>query len=124
MASYDARNKGDIDGVLSLYASDVEWFPDASFPEARPLRGREAVRRWFTETGSAWVNVHNEVSEVITVEDGRVLVRGDWGGEGVASGIETSSGVTGIFTIRDGLIARVEWYFDHDKALEAAGLAD
>jgi ketosteroid isomerase-like protein len=42
----------------------------------------------------------------------------------VASGIETVSSITGIVTIRDGLISRVEFFFDHDKALKAVGLAE
>jgi ketosteroid isomerase-like protein len=40
------------------------------------------------------------------------------------SGIETYSSITGVFTVREGQISRVEFYFDHDRALAAAGLED
>jgi ketosteroid isomerase-like protein len=120
----DAYNTGDIDALMSFYAPDVEVFPDASvFPEAGPLHGREDCRRWLEEIAMAWVNAQNVTREVFAVGGDRVVHRGDWGGEGVASGIETTSSVTGIFTIRDGVISRVEYFFDHDKALKAVGLA-
>ena len=125
MAFFDAYNGGDIDAVMSFFAPEVQAFPDASvFPEAGPLDGRDDLKRWFEETGWAWVNPEAVVREVIAVEDGRVLVRFDWGGEGVASGIETTSSFTGIHTVRDCLLSRVEWYSDHDKALKAVGLAE
>jgi ketosteroid isomerase-like protein len=123
--AFGAYNSGGLDALMSFVASDVEAFPDASvFPEAGPLHGRDEYERWLEETESAWVKVQLVVREVISVEDARVLVRYDWGGEGVASGIETTSSLTGIFTVRDGLISRVEWFFDHEKALKAAGLAE
>ena len=53
---------------------------------------------------------------------GRVLHRGDWGGKGAASGVETYSSITGVFTVREGQISRVEFYFNHERALKAAGL--
>ena len=125
MASYDAYNSGDLDAAMRFFAPDVEAFPDAAvFPEAGALHGRDDLKRWFEEIVSAWVKVQNVVREVIAVEDGRVLVRVDWGGEGIASGIEATSSVTGIWTIRDGLISHVEWFFDHDKALKAVGLEE
>jgi ketosteroid isomerase-like protein len=124
MAASDAYNSGDIEAVMSFYAPDVEVLPDASvFPEAHRLHGREDYKRWLEEIGTAWVKNQAVVREVIALEDGRVLHRYEWGGEGVASGIEIASTLTAIFSIRDGLISRVEWFFDHDKALEAAGLS-
>src|SRR6476469_2865846 len=97
MAFFDAYGDGDLDAVMSFFAPDVQAFPDASvFPEADPLRGREDLKRWFEETASAWVNPRAVVREATVVEDGRVLVRFAWGGEGVASGIETTSSFTGV----------------------------
>jgi ketosteroid isomerase-like protein len=123
VASNDAYNAGDIDAAMSFYAPNVEALPDASvFPEAGPLHGREDFRRWTEEIGTAWVNVQFVAREVLAVGDDHVLLRGDWGGEGAASGIETTSSITAVFTVRDGLISRVEYFFDHDKALKAVGL--
>jgi ketosteroid isomerase-like protein len=125
IAANDAYNEGDLDAVLEFYAPDVQAFPDASvFPEAGPLLGRKEFRSWIEEIDAAWKDVRWETTEVLAIGAERVLHRGDWGGEGAASGIVTRSNVTGLFTVRDGVICRVEYYFDHDKAVRAAGLSE
>ena len=125
MAFFDAYNTGDIDASVSFFAPNVEAFPDASvFPESGPLHGHEDLKRFFEEAASAWVNPQAVVMEVIVVGDGRVLVRFEWGGEGAASGMEIASSLTGIHTIRDGVISRAEWHFDHADALNAVGLEE
>jgi ketosteroid isomerase-like protein len=53
-----------------------------------------------------------------------VVVRVEWGGRGQASGIDVRSSLTSIYDIRDGQVIRIEFYFDHAKALEAAGLRE
>jgi ketosteroid isomerase-like protein len=121
----DAYNAGDIDTMLSFYSADLEALPDASlFPEAEPLHGLEEWRAWLQEAGSAWVTPQYGISELFAVDDGRVVHRGNWGGEGATSRIALASGITGIYTMRDGQISRAEYYFDHDEALKAVGLGE
>jgi ketosteroid isomerase-like protein len=123
-AANDAYNAGQLDAAVEFYAADVEVLPDASvFPEAGVLLGREDFRRWTDEINSAWRTVGWRTTEVFAVDVDRVLHRGDWGGEGAASGIETYSGVTGVFTVRAGQISRAEYHLEHDKALKAVGLS-
>jgi ketosteroid isomerase-like protein len=125
LAGIEAYAKGDLDATLALCAPDVEVFPDRTvFPEAEPLRGRDAYRRWLEELASAWVRVEVEVREVFALPDGRVVLREDSGGLGRSSGLRTSSNITGIFTLRSGLLTRVEWHFDHAEALKAVGLEE
>jgi ketosteroid isomerase-like protein len=124
LAVLDAYNAGDLDAVVDFWAPDIEAFPDDSFPESSPLHGRNQYRRWLEEINDAWTGARQQTVEAYAVGPHRVLHRGEWGGEGATSGIEALSSVTSIFTIRDGQIARVEYYFDHDQALKAAGLAE
>jgi ketosteroid isomerase-like protein len=125
LAALDAYNAGDLDVWQTFLAPDIETFPDASiFPEPGPLLGRDKYRAWTEEIASAWICPRWETREVLAVGSDRVLNRGDWGGEGAASGIETYSSITGVFTVRDSQISRVELYFDHDRALKAAGLRE
>src|SRR5947209_7736547 len=70
---------------------------------------------------SAWASGRVTPTEVLDIGDGRVLVRADWGGTGSASGLETHAEISQIFTIQDGQLSRVDYFFDHDKALEAVG---
>jgi ketosteroid isomerase-like protein len=125
LAMNNAYNAGEIDTMLEFYAPDVEAVPDASvFPEAGALHGRDEFRGWVAEIGRAWIGVRWETREVLAIDANRVMHRGDWGGKGVASGIETYSNVTGLFTVRGGQVSNVEYFFDHDKALKAAGLSE
>ena len=125
LAGVDAYNAGDLDALLELWAPNIEVFPDASvFPEADPLRGRDAYRSWLEEINSAWISARNDTIEAFALGADRVLHRGQWGGEGAASGLFTTASITDIWTIRDGQIARVEYFFDHDQALKAVGLEE
>ena len=65
-----------------------------------------------------------EIREVFPVGDDRVVALMDWGGRGRTSGIDLRSSLTSIRTVRDGKVAKIEWFFDHDKALEAVGLSE
>ena len=123
LAGVDAYNAGDLDALMELWTPDIEVFPDASvFPEADPLRGRDEYRSWLEEINSAWISARNDTIEAFALGADRVLHRGQWGGEGAASGLYTTGSLTDIWTIRNGQIARVEYFFDHAEALKAAGL--
>ena len=122
-ASVAAYNAGDLDAALQFYAPDVEAFPDVSvFPDAVPLHGLGEYARWLEEIASAWTAVCWELEELFAVGEDRVVARALWGGEGVASGVRTTSSLTGVYTFREGRITRVEFYFDHEQALKAVGL--
>jgi ketosteroid isomerase-like protein len=121
IVAYNAR---DSHAAAVVCAADVNVFPDASlFPEARSLVGREEFRGFMEDTWSVWASVVARPKEVRDIGDGRVFVRADWGGTGTASGIETYQDLSAIYTIQGGLISRAEYFFDHDKALRAIGLA-
>src|SRR5438445_2693753 len=122
LAHVAAYNAGDIDAWAEFLTPDVEAFPDASaFPEPGPLRGRDEYRAWLEEIQTPWRRPRWATTKVLTVGTDLVLHRGDWGGEGAAGGIETHSGITGVFTVRGGQISKIDFYFDHDQALKAVG---
>jgi ketosteroid isomerase-like protein len=124
LAFHAAYNAREVDAAVDLCAADVEVFPDASvFPEAGVV-GRDEYRTFLEETWSAWKSCSAKVEEVLDVEDGRVLIRGDWGGIGIASGVESYRSLSSIYTVRAGRISKVEYFFDHARALEAVGLGE
>jgi ketosteroid isomerase-like protein len=121
-AAYNAREVG---AAVELCAIDVKVSPDVSrFPEASPFVGNEALENFLEETWLAWSSGSVRPEEVLDVEDGRVLVRAQWSGTGGTSGVEMSMSLSGIYTIQDSRISSIRWYFDHDDALKAVGLAD
>jgi ketosteroid isomerase-like protein len=122
----EAIVRGDIDAYLGFIAEDAEICPDASvFPEAKPFIGREEFRRFLAEIDEGWEGGASlsEIREIFPVGD-RVVARADWGGRGQASGIDLHSSLTAIYTVRDGQITKIEFFFDHAQALEAAGLSE
>ena len=123
LATVGAYNAGDLDAWAEFLDPEIDAVPDASFPELRPLRGRDEYRAWTEELASGLLTPRWVTTEILDLGADRVLHRGDWGGKGAASGIDVSSSITGVFTVREGQISRVEFYFDHDRALKAAGLA-
>jgi ketosteroid isomerase-like protein len=116
---------GDRNAHLEFVAGDVEISHDVSrFPEAQPFRGREEFRRFIADIDQGFVGGGIAViREVFPVAD-RVLARFEWGGKGWASGIDVRSSLTGICTVHDGKIVKIEFFFDHTQALEAVGLRE
>jgi ketosteroid isomerase-like protein len=123
LAITDALNAGDLDRWIEFFTSDVEAFPDVSvWPESRALHGRAKFLSFITDVLNAWTQFRLETVEVFAVGDDRVVWRGDWHGTGAASGLNTSTSLTTVSTVRDRQVARIEYYFDHNQALEAVGL--
>jgi ketosteroid isomerase-like protein len=125
-SAIEAYRAGDRDAYVDYFAEDVEVCPDASrFVETKPFRGREEFRRFIADLDQSWEGgaSASEIRELLPVGD-RVLARTDWGGRGRASGIDVRSSLTAINTVRDGEIVKIEYFFDHAQALEAAGLSE
>jgi ketosteroid isomerase-like protein len=121
-ASVEAYNAGNRKAFLEFFTEDVEIRPDASrFPEAEPVRGREEFGRFLDEIDEGWEGSgRGEISQAFSVGD-KVVIRGPWGGTGRASGIDLRSDLTSIYTFRDREVVKLEFFFDHARALEVAG---
>jgi ketosteroid isomerase-like protein len=114
---YNAR---DLNAAVELCTDDVVLVPDRMvFPEGEPARGRDAFLRFLEGTWESWAGGMTVVREVFEAPDGRVVVRTDWEAKGAASGLDVSTNLTGVFTVRDGQIAIADFYFDHTEALDA-----
>jgi ketosteroid isomerase-like protein len=125
LAFTTSYNERDIDGAVEYCAVNVTVTPDASvYPESSPLVGRDQFRSLLEDSRSAWASCAHTPKEVLDIGDGRVIIRGDWGGKGIASGVEVYQDLSAIFTVRDGQISKVEYFFGHDRALEAAGVSE
>jgi ketosteroid isomerase-like protein len=121
-AAYD---EADFEAMLDLCTPDVHVSPDASvFPEADSMLGREPLRSFIVGSAVAWVQVRYPITEVSEVGDDRVLIRGEWGGKGVASSVEMFSSLSAVYTLEHGRISKAEYFFDHERALKAAGLEE
>ena len=117
-------NSGELDAFADLFTDDGEVETDPRFPEGGTFSGREAVRRFFAGLHEGW-----QAGSATTIKEARrvgdsVLVRFDWHATGELSGVEMSSDWYSLWTLRDGRIARVRYFYERDEALAVAGLRD
>lgn len=123
LASIEAYNAEDLDAQMATYAPDAVIVFDPAQALAfggDSLVGREAFRN-EVNAAQQFFGARYKPSEVGAAGESQVLCRGEIGGIGAASGIEGYDRMSTLFTLRDGLITRLEFYRDHDEALRAAG---
>jgi ketosteroid isomerase-like protein len=112
-------NAGDVDGLLALCHDDVVMTPAGHWLETVQLKGKDAFRKNTEEWLGAWESIEIETGEVEAFGD-RVVGAGHWRSTGRVSGVEGLLPVYMVFTVRDGRIAHLEWFEDHDTAVASA----
>jgi ketosteroid isomerase-like protein len=111
-------NSGDVDSVFSLYTEDAEIRTGPHWPEQAVYRGREAIRETSAEWAALWEKLRVEIDSIEEYGH-QAVVTGAWRMRGAASGIDGEMPVFIVFTFRDGKIALLEWFADHDTAIAA-----
>ena len=112
-------NAGDFEGLLELYHDDVSVHTGEHWPERHVLEGKAAFRESIDEWLSVWQSIEIETAKIEVYGD-RVVAHGAWHSTGRASGVAGEMPIHIVFTVRDGRIARLEWYPDHERAVAAA----
>jgi uncharacterized protein len=121
-AAYEAWNEGDMDAFRELYHPDIVMRAPEGWPEPGPFVGREAVMRQWHQLRTTWDSDTAEpISDFVEAAD-RVLVRQVW--RGVGHGPQANIEATNVVTLRHGKVIYQEFFWDHTKALEAAGLSE
>ena len=120
----DLYNTGDVDAFVDLFTDDGEVETDPRFPEGGTFSGRESVRLFIAGLHQGW-----QGGSAVTMKEMRragdsVLATLEWHATGERSGIEVSSDWFGLWTLRDGRIARLRFFYDRAEALEVAGLRE
>jgi ketosteroid isomerase-like protein len=115
-------NAGDMEGVRELHDPGVVMVVERDWPEPGPFVGREAMMRHLRQARDAFESDSLEfLSDLVAMGD-RVIGRVAW--HCVGRGPQSDMEWTNVFTIRDGRILNVEYFWDHAQALEAAGLSE
>ena len=115
-----AYRRGDVEAILELNHPEGEWInPDYAI-EPGTRRGREEIRRAIERIFEFFETV--DVESMERTPDGRILVitRVRSRGMGGGPGIEALTGT--LFTVRDGLLLRYEWFRSPEEARDAAGM--
>jgi ketosteroid isomerase-like protein len=120
---FEAVNDRDWERAMDLYAEDVVLVvPRAeAVPHPGTYEGKEAVGKWFGD----WFGMFDRdyrftVDEAQDLGDA-IFVSATHGGRGRASGVEVRGENAYLYRVREGKIARVEFYATREEALAAAG---
>ena len=109
--------------VWEMIDADTEVF-DHDIPDAKnPYRGVQGVTNWLSDFAEAWDSYTLELERLI---DGgnRVVSLFRIRAVGAGSGVAVERGDGMVWTIRDGKLARLDYFNDQAEALEGAGVAE
>ncbi len=120
----DVFNAGDVDAFVDLFTDDGEVETDRRFPEGGTFSGRESVRRLIAGLHQGWQGGSAVTTKKMRRAGDSVLATLEWHATGERSGIDVSSDWLALWTLRDGRIARLRFFYDRAEALEAAGLQE
>jgi ketosteroid isomerase-like protein len=122
--AYAALAEQGVEAVLAFIDPEFEaTTPSSLASEPDTYRGHEGVRRYFGSFGDAMEGVYGEGQEFTSVGD-KVLVDTKLHARGRTTGIETVQRAFVVWTLRDGLVTRVETFAEQGQALEAVGLRE
>jgi ketosteroid isomerase-like protein len=121
-ALLEAWNAGDMNRVRDMYdPAAIVRGEKLQWPEPGPFVGRDAIMGEFARLREAFdYDAFTVLTDFLSIGD-RVVVRVAWRtlGRGPESMLET----TLLYTVRNGRVFGLEFFPDHDEALEAAGLS-
>ena len=119
-ASYGALNRGDIEGAMRALHHDAVWTESAELPGSDRFEGRAAIEEFLTGFLEQWDTFHQQVTSVVSQGD-RELVMISLTAVGSGSGVEVSANYAHLWTMRAGLGAAVDAFYDTEQALQALG---
>jgi ketosteroid isomerase-like protein len=118
--SFEAMGAWDVDALLELYDTDVEFLPlTGTRVESGGYRGHDGVRAYFAEARDLWDLMVPEGLEFSDLGD-RVLVGGRCRVRGRASGAESDQPCGWVIDVRDGKIVSHRTCASFDEAREIA----
>jgi ketosteroid isomerase-like protein len=126
---FEAVARRDSATVFSLYDVNVEWdgsrhrWAEVMRGESA-FQGHEALRKWSRSYYEMWENLEDNIEELIDAGDDVISIV-TTRARGRGSGVEVEwKQNAGVWTVREGKIARVVWFPSRDEAREAAGLSE
>jgi ketosteroid isomerase-like protein len=120
-AAIQMFNEIDIDAGRRLLAPEVVMHAPDGWPEPGPEHGVDAVIQQFERLAADWESFAISVLSEET-GDGVVVARLSWETKSLASDVPLQVEVSGVYWLTDGRITELRFFWNHDQALDAAGL--
>jgi ketosteroid isomerase-like protein len=107
---------GDVDEAMTYADPDIVWNPI----EELPTQGHDAVRASLARWKAEWDDYRVMPEEFMDRGD-HVVVTVRLRGRGRGSGVEIDARFYDVYTLRDGMIVRMDQFTERSQALEAVG---
>jgi ketosteroid isomerase-like protein len=121
---WDCYNRHDFDAMEALYSPDAVLDMSQVYLDERPRSGRADMRAYWEEMWDISDGLRIEPVEVLDVGGDRYVVVVKYGQRGKRSGARVEQGLACLYTLRDGLVGRLDLFPSRDAALAAARLAE
>jgi ketosteroid isomerase-like protein len=116
---YREWNRGDMDGLLEVFDTDVEVRPAlGAFLAATVYRGHDGVRSWYEDTTEPWSELE-AVPEQFVDAGGRTVVVVVLHARVSGGQVDLDSRIAHVVTVRDSKVVRLDGYAEPDAALAA-----
>jgi ketosteroid isomerase-like protein len=107
------------DSVREFLSEELEYVNPSYAVEPGTRRGPKT----FGVVRETYPDFMLHVERIVDTDGDDVVVLGHYTASGGASGVELTGEHGYVWTIRDGLAVRFQWFQSHREALEAAGLS-
>lgn len=126
---YAAVNERDWERAMSHYAEDVELVIPGTGLQSGTFAGKRAVGDWFGDWMATFdYDLRFEITELMQLSDGSLLVFADHRARGKSSGVELEAPIAWRYWLRHGKVVRVlggfEWVEEARKLAEEERIRD
>jgi hypothetical protein len=121
--AHNETARGDWEGAVAPFLEPDFTLDTVILGQRTRYTGLEGFRQGWLDWLAPWGSYYDELEEAVDLGD-RVMLRGHHRGQRRDTNAEVEMFAAAIYTVRDGKIAHVEYYFDQAEALEAAGLSE
>jgi ketosteroid isomerase-like protein len=118
---FRAMERGDVEAIVALAHPDVEFVNPDTALEPGTRHGPDGLRIGMAAVLEVFDDLRFEYERIIDLED-RVVAIGTFSGRGKGSGLVVPAPFAIVVTLRDGKLARFEWFASPEDALRAAGV--
>jgi uncharacterized protein len=123
---YEAFNRGDVEWMVAQLDPEIVWEDAAEVPGSSSHRGIREVRCYLESFARQWEEIRFEPERILDAGE-RVVALVRMAARGRASGAQVDARLAHVYELREGRgmrVLRVRTFFDRERALEAAGLAE
>jgi ketosteroid isomerase-like protein len=119
-----AWNEGDLERAYRTLGDECEYSLAPIWPEARPLRGRDEVVKFFAAVQEMFPDIRSGPIEFVEIGERRVILGFPVVATGRGSGVPIEGEIWQVWELAEGgRPVRVSEYLDRAAALRAAEVA-